>query len=94
MKEAKNMTSNTFDAILSKRGRTVVGAIQGMLQAGSWTIVFDDGTGLTFTGAFWTEPADLIEKERIRLRERLAAALDAIKVEAEMAAALDEAEAK
>ncbi len=64
-------SANTFDCFRECVGKKVVGVLNGAiptsrrdLAAGTKTLVFDDGTGLTIAsnGSYWTERKDEIER--------------------------------
>lgn len=70
--------SNTFDCFRECVGLKVVGVLKSAmppsdrrLAAGTKTLVFEDGTGLTIApnGSYWRERKDEIDKA-IRIRQR------------------------
>jgi hypothetical protein len=71
--------SNTFDCFRECVGKRVVGVLRDAMPpcrrdiaAGTKTLVFDDGTGLTIAsnGSYWTERKDEIDRAiRIRREE-------------------------
>jgi hypothetical protein len=83
--------ANSRECILELRGRNVVGVLQSGLplnrpdlSLGTTTIIFDDGSGLSFTGAFWTESKNDVEAALANLRRRMeeagALAADALRI--------------
>lgn len=68
--------SNTRECVLQFKGRTVFGVLMSALPLDgsvreTVTIVFDDGSGLTFTGAFWAESRVDVELALGRLRRQM-----------------------
>lgn len=75
-------TSNTHDCIKATRGLTIVGFLfdalplgRSDLSRGTKTLVFSDGTGLTFSssGSYWPESAVDIQRAIKRMEGQLRA---------------------
>ena len=91
--------SNTRECFSECVGRRIIGVLfhalpvgRRDLAAGTKTLVFDDGTGLTFTGngAYWQEPADEIARAVAERRRALDAAKNEIADVLALAGALAE----
>lgn len=74
--------SNTLDCFREFIGKKVIGLLHGALPvgradlaAGTKTLVFEDGRGLTIAsnGSYWIESAEDIARATDQMRRRLAA---------------------
>lgn len=76
---------NTPAAVLDHLGAKVVGVLHGVLPLGQpdplvVTILFDDGTGLSIRGSFWSEATADVTKalgDRVKAIQDEAASLNA-----------------
>jgi len=75
--------ANTRECVLQHRGKTVIGVLcgalplnRGDLSSSTTSVLFDDGSALTFAGAFWTDSPQDVEVAVERLRRQLAETAD------------------
>lgn len=82
------MITRDAEAVLSFRGRKVVGVLTGGIPLGpasATTIVFDDGSGLSFSGPCCVVSSELVSIAREQIRSNLKRAIEELERQTEAA---------